>query len=888
MTRTLLLLSFFCLMVTTTSAQNYLPPAGSPLANKAHPRIYLTADDLTPLRQRLKTLYSAEYQNYVNALDAAFNENASAKTRNYVLMDAQNYAFLYLLDPAKMTGFTYGHTRPQYGRKAIELAMAARTISQRGDTHSSAKLQSTDGAHHNLALAVVYDWTFSLLELDEKRALADALIQLYEERDEDANPNAYQKLSNQVTGYIHHGCAAALALWGDDLGPSYMAKAQEMLEYFNDVFLERTLITGDKIFEGPGWSEGASYYFLGITNVSFMAGAASSALGRNLFYETDILRRNVFYILYNALPLKLRGYYYMSRHDTNSLQEVNEHHMSRIMAISAGALRKADPDMAGLAKWMLTTGGFGLDVKDYQYYDPRIDDLFIQFLWGHKDLPAKSPQQIGLPLGQKLGLGEVVMKSSFDKENSTHIIFWAQKYWYSPHAHKDMASFTIYKHGSLALDSGNGKNAADFPDGEASSEAVFHNILGLYDPSNTERGYNYMSYEFSPEGGADHWAAPEFANGGRNHIGNLLGFESTSTYDYADYDYTRAYTNPARCSFARRRFTYLRGANNEEFIVIHDVTKSPHQKRFLLHTAYEPQIANDVITVTNNFDNLAHGRLLVKSVLPASKEIVKVGGEGKWFVDADWKPLPQEGPYLDWGAYWTGSWRAEVRSNEGEFLTVMQIGDSKSLASMAPVMSITTANFSGALINNNRLVLYAKTVNRLNGAQYTLNANGNIAHLIAGLTTNAQVKVLKNSILLQDTKTSSAGVVAFNDNPNGAANYAINVGAPLAVKDEEQNPPADFVLGQNYPNPFSRVESNAQSQTVIHYQLPNDEEVNLEVFDLNGRLIQTLTSGLQSAGTHQIGWDGFTREGHAAPAGMYFYRLQTARSSATKKLLLVR
>ena len=106
MTRTLLLLAFVCLTVTTTSAQNYLPPAGSPLANKTHPRIYLTADDLTTLRQRIKNLYSAEYQNYVNALDAAFNESASAKTRNVLLLDAQNYAFLYLLEPAKMTGFT--------------------------------------------------------------------------------------------------------------------------------------------------------------------------------------------------------------------------------------------------------------------------------------------------------------------------------------------------------------------------------------------------------------------------------------------------------------------------------------------------------------------------------------------------------------------------------------------------------------------------------------------------------------------------------------------------------------------------------------------------------------------------------------------------------------
>lgn len=893
---TLSLAQIFILSVgsTTLLAQSYLPPAGSPLARKVHPRLYLTADDLPALRQKVLTLYRAEFQAYVNALDAAFDETPDSKYKedksNSIFMDAQNYAFLYLIDPASMTGIAFGHTREQYGRNAIAHAMFAKDM-DRGDTHSSAKLQSTDGAHHNLSIAVVYDWTHPLLSLAEKQALADGLIRLYENRKEDANPGVYQKLSNQVTGYIHHGCAAALALWGDDeLGTSYTSKAQEMLDYFNAVYLERTLETGDRVFQGPAWSEGASYYFLGITNVSFLTGAASSALGRNLFHETDFLRRNILYIFYNTLPLKLRDNYYMSRHDTNSLQDVIEHHISRIMVISAWMLRQADPDMAGLAKWMLTDGGLGLDVPEYKYYDPRIDDLFFQFFWGCKDVAAKSPQSLKLPLGFKLGLGEIVMKSSFDKETSTHIIFWAPELWYSPHSHKDNASFTIYKHGSLALDAGNGKSGDDMPRGDSFSEAVFHNILGLYDPNDEDReGFNYMDFDFSAESSADHWQDPEFGENGRNRVGKLLGFDATSEYDYANYDYTRAYTEP-RCSFARRRIAYLRGAENQEFVLIHDVVKSEQEKRFLLHTAFEPMINDNTIAVTNTFDR-AHGRMFVQSVLPANKEILKIGGDGNWFIDANWKVIDSRGPYVDWGAYWTGSYRFEIRSQDNEFLTVMQLGDANTLTSMAPVQRVSASDLSGVLINGQRLVLFGQPENDLPKANYTIAANRVVSHLVAGLTPRSQAKVYKNGSLLADTESSKAGAVHFKDNPNGASAYEIVIGAPLAVESGSQSVPGTFELSQNYPNPFAAFEalqSDGRVQTVIPYQLSQPGRVSLQIFDIRGNLVRTLIDKNQAEGNYRISWNGRNQDDRPVPAGVYFYRLQTERYTATRKLVLLR
>jgi len=886
-----LLRSTLCLLLLASAspllAGHYLPPAGSPLARKTHPRLYLTAEDLPGLRQRILTYYQAEFQNYVNALDEAFDKSPASKADNMLFMDSENYAFLYLIDPSQMPGIRFGHSREQYGRKAIAHAMVSKDM-DRGDSHSSAKPQSSNGGYHNLSLAVVYDWTHPLLSLQEKQALADGLFRLYQQRDDDANPGVKQKLSNKITGYVHHGSAGALALWGDELGAGYDSKVQEMMDFFNAVFLERTLETGDHVFKGPGWSEGASYYFLGITNVSFLAGAASSALGRNLFYETDILRRNILYILYNTLPLKLRGNYYMSRHDTNGLQALLDHDISRILVISAGALREADPDMAGLAKWMLTDGGLGIAVKDYKYYSPRIDDLFFQFIWGEKGITPKSPERLDLPLGLKLGLGEIVMKSSFNKESSTHIIFWAPDLWYSPHADKDLASFTIYKYGSLALDSGNGKNEDDFPRGDATSQAVFHNILGLYDPGQNDNGHNFYDFDFSPESSADHWQDEEFGPNGRNRVGKLLGFDTTPEYDYADYDYTRSY-DESRCTFARRRVAYLRGEENNEFLVIHDVLKSPQEKRFLLHTAFEPVIDGDIVTVTNNYDR-AHGRMFVKSVLPAHKEILKIGGEGKWFVDADWKVIDSRGPYVDWGAYWTGSYRFEIRSQDKEFLTVIQIGDSKTLTAIRPVEKITTTNYSGVLIDGRRFVLSSRPENPLRKAIYRLTGNRNIVHLVAGLIPKSRAKVYKNGNLLNETETSDAGVVSFRDNPHGTSTYKVVAGGSLAVETPSQPVPEGFALYQNHPNPFSPtrgLSGVAHSQTVIEYHLAEPGPVVLQVFDMNGRQVRTLVDAQQTRGDYRVSWNGRTANGQMVPTGIYLYRLQFQEFVATRKLVVL-
>ena len=57
--------------------------------------------------------------------------------------------------------------------------------------------------------------------------------------------------------------------------------------------------------------------------------------------------------------------------------------------------------------------------------------------------------------------------------------------------------------------------------------------------------------------------------------------------------------------------------------------------------------------------------------------------------------------------------------------------------------------------------------------------------------------------------------------------------------------PEEYVLHPAYPNPFNPI-------TNIKYSLPIDNKVTLEVYNINGKLINTLYSGLKSARNHTI------------------------------------
>ena len=140
--------------------------------------------------------------------------------------------------------------------------------------------------------------------------------------------------------------------------------------------------------------------------------------------------------------------------------------------------------------------------------------------------------------------------------------------------------------------------------------------------------------------------------------------------------------------------------------------------------------------------------------------------------------------------------------------------------------------------------------------------------------------------------------IYFHDNDNGT--WEGNVGFSHLATDQQWNNPGewaytwigdqstvagiddgqlvaeDFELYPNYPNPFNPV-------TNISFSLPKDQNVKLNIFNMNGQLVNTLINEERSAGKHTIHWNA----GNSA-SGVYLYQLQVGDRSFTHKMILLK
>ena len=101
------------------------------------------------------------------------------------------------------------------------------------------------------------------------------------------------------------------------------------------------------------------------------------------------------------------------------------------------------------------------------------------------------------------------------------------------------------------------------------------------------------------------------------------------------------------------------------------------------------------------------------------------------------------------------------------------------------------------------------------------------------------------------------------------------------VKLHEKTNILNYELSQNYPNPFN-------PETTIHFQLGEDSEINLTIYNMEGKIIRRLFSGHHRAGNYNISWDGRDEKSHPVTSGVYLYRLNAGKFSAMKKMLYIK
>ena len=99
--------------------------------------------------------------------------------------------------------------------------------------------------------------------------------------------------------------------------------------------------------------------------------------------------------------------------------------------------------------------------------------------------------------------------------------------------------------------------------------------------------------------------------------------------------------------------------------------------------------------------------------------------------------------------------------------------------------------------------------------------------------------------------------------------------------DDEYLIPDKYALQQNFPNPFN-------PRTTIHYELPNQELVQIIIFNLLGHQVKRLVDGFRGAGVNSIVWDATNDHGQPVSAGIYIYQLQAGGFLQTRKMILLK
>ena len=103
-----------------------------------------------------------------------------------------------------------------------------------------------------------------------------------------------------------------------------------------------------------------------------------------------------------------------------------------------------------------------------------------------------------------------------------------------------------------------------------------------------------------------------------------------------------------------------------------------------------------------------------------------------------------------------------------------------------------------------------------------------------------------------------------------------NKGTITSVNSKQNTIPKNYILTQNFPNPFN-------NSTIVRYRLPKSLYVNLSLYNICGRKVRTLVDGFKQAGDHTIYIDG-----NGLASGIYFYRIQAGNFIETKRMLLLK
>jgi len=203
----------------------------------------------------------------------------------------------------------------------------------------------------------------------------------------------------------------------------------------------------------------------------------------------------------------------------------------------------------------------------------------------------------------------------------------------------------------------------------------------------------------------------------------------------------------------------------------------------------------------------------------------------------------------------------------------------------------SVGSFNGTLNNTSSSTITIAVVRRVNalpegwtssiclgGICYNESLDSVVIELNAGDSTDCGILAWTNGV---GTGMIQLDLFDLNNiNEHIFVDLNIYTGTSAGVGDDRLVP-KQIILYPAFPNPFNPV-------TTLRYYLPEDAMVNINIYDMMGRLVRTMVNSQQNAGYRSIRWNATNDAGEPMSAGLYLYMIKAVEFRQTRKMVLLK
>jgi heparin/heparan-sulfate lyase len=808
--------------------------------SESRPRLYFTAADLPTLRQRITTTHTAEWQALVSWTqpdkDAYVAKSGTEATPTHRYIERNAFMYLMLAESNPVQAEVHAQIAKNW---LMQLATVNFTIAP------------NDAFEYLWALAIGYDWlyTWSGFTEAEKQTVRAQLIShtnthvgrtdlqgdfpsiptsIDPAMDSSFAKSIYDnQLSENNLGVAFPG----LALWEPDDKYGANSSAQLYLDAVSLRFNELYKATETYAANGGYW-EGQSYLGARMQGEVYFAYVWKVATGEDLFANSKHLRNLVYYWIYGLRPDGLA-----SREGDHTCRPIGCDRSRFIAEIIAASYRD------GYAQWYAQ---FVNSAKIIQLGEAAVKpDLpfdWQDIVFYDASLPAQNPSE--LPLYRYFDFGHLVIRTGWNiKQTETDPIpddtyfTFSLHDWVSGHTHLDNNSFTLFRQGPLAIDSGRYRGSTGAQRQHERSYAlrtIAHNTLTVYRPGE-DFGRLNATTPFANDGGQEFLfqetkarAEPSYVidpntddpvrrkdlqDGSRFDTGTLLAFEAGDKFYYLKGNATDAYhstgfnapddgtvpghaPDEAKLSSFTRELAFFPNESAPLLVVFDRIATAPYgdpnwPKKWLLHAIPEPvvngtvktvEVADHIINYDGDLATITYngGKLVSQTLLPVAANLRKVGGAGyEFWVDDDGTGTAGKN-YASTDAVMLadtekGAWRVEVSPTVAVLDDIFLHVLSVGNDSV-PAMAPATRIDATSLVGaemGDRVALFSRTGTPVSGDAYTVTSAAGIIHHLLTGIAPGSYQVIRDGVKLPDGPFPASSQTTLSFSSHGGGNFTL-------------------------------------------------------------------------------------------------------------------